>query len=288
MKLVSTLTYPVTGYAFDKDENTGLEINPLAGDQKRASFARRGLHPVLLWLAAILAVLVLQGNLSDGSGDGSGQKAALQLLTGVSDIDVTLKPNATDPDSFEIKDLPKGLGSWYSVAGYNWLQLILLVSSGLVLGLKSISEDFSGWFNAIIELILWALRLLLEAMFFGVSALAVLYSALAYEKLALLQPSEFNSLHKDYSNYNERRDNWEANVSVLTIFILNVLTFLSFVNRDGGKGSISAKNLEARLKAEIKGLAEEENEKNGAVELVARNIGGAGGFKSKMPIHNYY
>merc|ERR1711871_1112372 len=199
----------------------------------RRGAAMRGLVPVIVWLAALLGTILV----SDSDGVGTSSRALLVGSDGT---------KADDNLS----------NSWYSVLGFNVMQLILLVSAGALIPIKKQADRFYQWQrqwkwaenlpwplkelkNLVISLfssnLVQIARLGVDLGFFFVSAAAVWYSLEAFSNLSNIQP--------DGSRAND--DARDALIKVFGLVALQILVILRFRERDAGKSEKSPKLLES-------------------------------------------
>jgi len=284
---LGSLQYALTGRQTDGDKITLWNLVPNyevinfieKTDEEKLNDARRGaamrgLVPVIVWLAALLGTILV----SDSDGVGTSSRALLVGSDGT---------KADDNLS----------NSWYSVLGFNVMQLILLVSAGALIPIKKQADRFYQWQrqwkwaenlpwplkelkNLVISLfssnLVQIARLGVDLGFFFVSAAAVWYSLEAFSNLSNIQP--------DGSRAND--DARDALIKVFGLVALQILVILRFRERDAGKSEKSPKLLESLANTEDLIAAKQEGPENKA------GIGGVNlDFSAKergLKIHNFY
>lgn len=244
--------------------------------QNRCEAAWRGLWPVALWLAAILSTAYWVSDSIPTPGVNAGARALLVGSDGTSGDD-----NLSN--------------SWYSVLGFNVIQLILLVSGGVLIPLKKYADIFYQWQRqwkwaeklpwpfkqlknlgaSIISSNLFQIaRLGVDIGFFFVSAAAVWYSLEAFSRLSNLQPD-------DSSASNDARD---ALIKLFALVALQLLVLLQFRERDAGKSQKSPGLLLVEINQEDQKGLDEDGEKKPQVAGIDYNFNA----RKDLKIHNFY
>ena len=278
---LGALQYALTGRQTDGDNVTLMNLLPILGTANpsevklniaRRNAAWRGLMPVIVWLAALLATIWV----SDSDGVGHASRAILVGSDG-----------AKADDNLS--------NSWYSVLGFNVMQLILLVSAGVLIPLKKQADRLYEWQrqfgedwswplkelkNLVVSLVTSNLiqiaRLGVDLGFFFVSAAAVWYSLEAFSNLSNIQP--------DGSSAND--DARDALIKVFGLVALQILVILRFRERDAGKSEKSPAYLESLANTEDLIAANQEGPENKA-GIAGVNLD----FSAKergLKIHNFY
>ena len=242
------------------------EVSDVVEEPKDAKFAFdtiskrsqpiRGFFAVLIWFAAILVAWRV-------SVDATISAEAEKLLAGRD----RLVNGTVDNGELATAD------SWYSVIGFNIMQLIVLASIALFNEVKRALEGYKmreacpGWFFGLLTQIV---RYGLDLALFFVSIAAVWYSLKAFDALTNLQPDG---------------DDVDANNDLILLFItvgLQILTLLELRHRQGMKGFQSIEKViedQEEADAKAKNVLSRDALKDAGIDLSA---------KKNLRIHNFY
>ena len=161
--------------------------------------------------------------------------------------------------------------SWFSVVGFNTMQVIVLVISSLLLTISQGVESEDGRPEECCSMFTWGIvslgRIVTDLGLFSVSLAASVYALEAFFKLPNVQPG--NDLNKEGDvRYNL--------INLFALLGLQVLTFSELWRRQGGKGLSSV----AALKAEQK-------DDSSSPAQIAPDLG-LNAKDNGLKIHNFY
>lgn len=271
---LGALQYALTGRQTDGNDNTlwALGKGLLGNRSPQSKAAVRGLKPVVIWLFVLLFTLLV-------AGDDNLSSDARALLLGNNG-------GKNDNDDLALWK------TWYSVLGFNVMQLILLVSAGLLIALRkpfdslyqsfrALSQDLPSLLGIPLRVVVSLLtsnlvqlaRIGVDIGFFFVSAAAVWYSLEAFSKISNIQPGGGEA---DADN----------RYTVIVGFLLaasQILVPVMFRERDAGKSEMSPEELEKKVR-------EEDANDDPKDKVGINNIGGLDTrlAKDKLKIHNFY
>jgi hypothetical protein len=230
----------LTGQVGDEDTFTLVTIM-----NRRSSL--RGLAAVVIWAFAIIYSSVVM-DVDELSSD-------IKVLIG----------GRTSPDAKLLS------ASWFSVVGFNSMQVLILGASAVLLTTRQWLEDddgsVEGWWR-LSNLLVVPGRISADLALFLVSLAASVYSLEAVFMLSNVQPS--TDVNKDI----------DARNLLLRLFVIlgaQVLTAVELLRRQGGKGLSSVAALKADQRDDSK-----DNVAQVATEL------GLNAKDNGLKIHNFY
>lgn len=249
----------------ENDERNVYVYSVFTGPNERTR--RLEFYPVLLWLISLLTLLIWVPSMFEkGKGNGNVEKEYLLLLNGDE-----ATPSLSG-DAYKLKGNGALSKTPWCVLGFNIIQVIALASAGIWIKLREMALGREeGMLKRIVGALATLVAVGIDAVFVAGSLGAILYSGLAYNKGRLAPNNGSDDASADAR--------WHT-ITILVLFVFNVLAFLEFRERDKGKCIRTPEEL---------GIANEKKDEKEDEQPAALEVEREETFlKGNLNIHSYY